>query len=138
MRTTLPARVNIPWTWESPEIRKAFWPTPNRHLGELNGLSLIRRTGVDRFVQMHVVKETPRRAGNIEGTQTEMDEALEEDPEEIAPEKRDDWREVRNYISAMNRAIERLETLPLSNRLLCEKPVRTLVRRSPRRGQEAW
>ncbi len=112
-----PSLVNVPWTWESPEIHQLL-ADANRHLGELNGLSLIV-PDVDRFIQMHVVKEA-QTSSRIEGTQTEMAEALEEDPEQIAPEKRDDWREVRNYVAAMNQAIERLETLPLSNRLLCE------------------
>ena len=34
------------------------------------------------------------------------------------PSKRDDWREVRNYIDAVNTAVAELATLPLSNRLL--------------------
>jgi Fic family protein len=116
-RSFLPVEVNGQWTWDSPEIHQLL-AEANRHLGELNGLSLIV-PDVDRFIQMHVVKEA-QNSSRIEGTQTEMDEALEEDPNEIAPEKRDDWQEVRNYVAAMNHAITDLETLPLSNRLLCQ------------------
>ena len=46
-----------------------------------------------------------------------MDEALLPE-KEINPERRDDWHEVNNYILAMNQALEDLETLPLSSRLL--------------------
>jgi Fic family protein len=46
-----------------------------------------------------------------------MDEAVMA-PEQINPERRDDWQEVQNYIQAMNEALDGLAQLPLSNRLL--------------------
>jgi Fic family protein len=67
---------------------------------------------------MHVVKEA-QSSSRIEGTQTGIDEVLL-DEKYVAPEKRDDRREVINYIEAVNTAIVRLEELPLSNRLLRE------------------
>lgn len=112
-----PTEVNHAWSWDDPRI-DTLLSDANRHLGELNGLSLIV-PNLDRFIRMHVVKEA-QTSSRIEGTQTGMDEAVEEDPAEIAPEKRDDWQEVRNYILAMNQAIGDLKTLPLSNRLLCQ------------------
>lgn len=112
-----PTHVNHQWIWDDPEINTLL-SEANRRLGELNGLSFIV-PDLDRFIQMHVTKEA-QMSSKIEGTQTEMDEALQDDPDTIAPEKRDDWQEVRNYIEAMNTAISDLAKLPLSNRLLCE------------------
>ncbi len=109
-----PVPVNHGWTWEDPTIN-ALLESANRALGELNAFSLIV-PDIDLFIQMHVVKEA-QTSSRIEGTQTGLDEALMSE-EHIRPEKRDDWREVRNYIDAVNTAIAELQTLPLSNRLL--------------------
>lgn len=109
-----PVPVNHNWTWEDAQIA-VLLEQANRALGELNAFSLIV-PDIDLFIQMHVAKEA-EKSSRIEGTQTEIDEALLNE-EQIHPEKRDDWREVRNYIDAVNQAILSLAELPLSNRLL--------------------
>ena len=109
-----PAPVNLEWTWDDAGIN-ALLESATQALGELNAFSLIV-PDVDRFIRMHVVKEA-QTSSRIEGTQTEIDEAvLSED--QVEPERRNDWAEVRNYIDAVNMAVAELERLPLSNRLL--------------------
>ncbi len=109
-----PGPVNDTWTWENADINTML-ETATRKLGELNAFSLIV-PDVDTFIRMHVVKEA-NTSSRIEGTQTNMDEALLKE-EDIAPQKRDDWKEVQNYIRAMNTSIESLANFPLSNRML--------------------
>ena len=109
-----PVLVNHEWIWEDVVINTLL-EAANRALGELNAFSLIV-PDIDLFIGMHVVKEA-QTSSRIEGTQTGIDEALMPE-DQIQPEKRNDWREVRNYIDAVNGAIAELEHLPLSNRLL--------------------
>ena len=109
-----PVTVNHEWCWEDPQINTLL-ERASRALAELDAFTLIV-PDVDLFIQMHITKEA-NNSSRIEGTQTEMDEAVL-DSSQLAPEKRDDWQEVQNYVQAINEAVEELEHLPLSNRLL--------------------
>jgi Fic family protein len=109
-----PAPVNHVWIWEDPKINTLL-SDADRTLGELNAFSLIV-PDIDLFIKMHVTKEA-QTSSRIEGTASTMQEAVLP-KREIAPEKRDDWVEVQNYIKSMNMAIEELKNLPLSNKLL--------------------
>jgi len=73
---------------------------------------------IELFISMHVLKEATQ-SSKIEGTQTNMEEALL-DIEDVPLDKRDDWEEVQNYIQAMDHAMKMLDTLPFSSRLIKE------------------
>ena len=113
-RSFSPAFINHAWNWDDGRV-STLLEQATKALGELNAFSLIV-PDVDLFIEMHIVKEA-NQSSRIEGTQTQMDEAVM-DIEQIAPERRDDWQEVQNYIQAMNQAIAGLKTLPLSTRLI--------------------
>lgn len=104
-----PTTINQEWTWKDPTINTLL-EAANHALGQLDAFSLIV-PDVDRFIHMNVVKEA-QTSSKIEGTQTGMDEVLLKE-EYVSPERRDDRREVLNYIEAINAAIQRLATLSL-------------------------
>jgi Fic family protein len=73
----------------------------------------------DLFVAMYVRREAVL-SSQIEGTQSTLDDVL---AFEINPDRSElpgDVEEVVNYVGAMNYGLKRLETLPLSLRLLRE------------------
>lgn len=109
-----PHFINDQWIWEDQSINQLLEKAAIK-LGELNSFSRLV-PNIELFIQLHVAKEAVV-SSRIEGTQTQMDEALLEE-EEIAPERRNDWQEVNNYIKALNTAIKELEKLPISSRLI--------------------
>lgn len=73
----------------------------------------------DLFIYMYARKEAVLSA-QIEGTQSTLSTLLRADSEARGRPLSDDLREVFNYIDAMDYALDRLEALPLSLRLIRE------------------
>ncbi|HUS57607.1 MAG TPA: Fic family protein [Planctomycetota bacterium] len=115
-KSFLPETVNHGWEWEDPRLNTLL-ETASRRLAELDAFSLIV-PDIDLFIRLHTVKEASL-SSRIEGTETEVETAVLP-KEEVPPERRNDWIEVNNYVMAMNHAVNALENLPLSNRLLRE------------------
>lgn len=111
-----PYPINKQWELQDMELLDLL-SKADRHLGRLDMYSE-HIPDIDLFISMHVVKEATQ-SSRIEGTQTNIEEALLE-KQNVNPEKKDDWEEVQNYIAAMNQAIEMLENIPFSSRLIKE------------------
>lgn len=112
----LPKPIHHEWVISDPQVLQLN-SQADRALGELNAFAQLI-PDIDFFITMYVAKEATQ-SSRIEGTQTNIEDAFKE-AEDLDPEERDDWSEVQNYINAIGFAIESLERLPLSNRLLKE------------------
>ena len=110
----VPEKINHPFSWDDETINFLLEKASFK-LGELNSFSRFV-PDTDMFIKMHIFKEAVV-SNRIEGTRTNIEEALNNE-NDINPEKRDDWKEVNNYVSAMNSAIEDLKNFPISSRLL--------------------
>lgn len=108
-----PNPINRTWHLDDTDVIQLL-SRADRHLGRLDMYS--EYVNIELFIRMHIAKEATQ-SSKIEGTQTNMEEAFLS-KEEIIAEKRDDWEEVQNYISAMNEAVKLLHRLPFSSRLI--------------------
>lgn len=88
----------------------------DRHLGRLDMYSAY--VDIDLYISMHIAKEATQ-SSRIEGTQTNIEEAFMK-KSDVSPGLKDDWEEVQNYIKAMNLAVDLLQELPFSSRLIRE------------------
>jgi len=90
----------------------------DRALGQLDGSTEVL-PNPDLFVAMYVRQEA-LLSSQIEGTQASLLDVLEFEAAPTKPGYPPDVREVVNHVAAMNLGLERLDTLPLSLRLIRE------------------
>ena len=90
----------------------------NLALGKLEGMTSFL-PNPSLFLYMYVRKEAVL-SSQIEGTQSSLSDLLLYENQEIPGVPIDDVTEVSCYVSAMDYGLKRLDTLPLSLRLLCE------------------
>ena len=117
-KTFVPASINHGWRWADPEI-STLLEKASGELGSLNTFSNLI-PNIDIYIAMHIRTEA-NKSNKIEGTKTSIEEDLMP-VEDVSPEKRDDHREVSNYITALDYGIGRIvnDGFPLCNRLICE------------------
>jgi len=90
----------------------------DRALGRLDG-SIQTLPDADLFVLMYIRKEAVL-SSQIEGTQSSLTDVLEAEANLMDAERPGDVAEVINYIGALKYGIARLESLPVSTRLIRE------------------
>jgi Fic family protein len=90
----------------------------NLALGRLDGIVDVI-PDPDFFVAMYVRREAVL-SSQIEGTQSTLEDLLEVELAPSAPRKQSDVGEIVNYVRAMKHGLGRLDTLPLSLRLIRE------------------
>lgn len=112
----MPERINRAYRLTDPKLQ-GLVEQATLKLGALDAFGELV-PNIQHFIRLHVVKEATV-SSRIEGTNTNMQEVLM-DERNVDPERRDDRREVNNYVAAMQQSLKRMPQLPLSSRLLRE------------------
>jgi len=118
-----PSPIHRAWTVVDMALLKLLGEA-DRELGKLDMYSGYV-PNIDLFIQMHVLKEATQ-SSRIEGTQTNMEEALLE-KKDVAPARRAPGGGVRNNFGGMDLSVPKLQKLPFSARLIRETH-KTLMR----------
>lgn len=96
----------------------ALLSSADRAIGRLDGaVALV--PDPDFFVFMYVRREAVL-SSQIEGTHASLMDVLEFEAAQARMDDRVDVVEIANYVTAMRSGLERLQSLPVSRRLLCE------------------
>ncbi len=109
----VPEFINRNWIFEDVALLNLL-SKADRELGRLDMFS--NYVDINLYIRTHIAKEATQ-SNKIEGTQTNIEDVFMPE-EEFSGEKRNDWLEVQNYISAMNEAVQQLHRLPFSGRLI--------------------
>ena len=90
----------------------------DRAMGRLDG-SIEALPNSELFVYMYIRKEAVL-SSQIEGTQASLGDVLEAEARLFDPARPDDTEEILNYVAALDYGLKRLDSLPLSLRLIRE------------------
>ncbi len=96
----------------------------DRALGRLDGITILI-PDEPLFLYMYVRKEAVL-SSQIEGTQSTISDLLRFEAQAVAGEPIDDIREISNYVDAVMFGLDRLNTLPISLRMIRELHARLL------------
>ena len=100
------------------DLMQTLLSQADRALGRLDG-SVQTLPDPDLFVFLYVRKEAVL-SSQIEGTQSSLDDILKAEAKIFDPDRPKDVSEVLNYVEAMNYGLDRLNSLPVSVRLVRE------------------
>lgn len=110
----LPESINHNFEIDSGDLQVQLEKS-TRLLGELNAMARMV-PDIDLFI-MSFINNEATQSSKIEGTQTELDDAFKAE-KDINAEQKDDWLEVILYINTIKKALEKLDDLPISVRLI--------------------
>jgi len=116
-----PLPPELKWT---PSLVRAM-SHADRVLGRLAGEG--RRLPNPHLLIRPFVRREAVYSSRIEGTQATLGELLAAEAGAVVERSPDDLREVGNYVTALEYGVERLNTLPLSVRFMCELHERLMV-----------